>query len=152
MYIQCDPYTASSQFGEINALLVKSHTPNSASAPAAPVTSAVTTTQSNIATANQFATNDASATTLDGVKVLSAYPNPFIQDFTLSVPASNNDKALVTVSDAGGKTVFAKQYEGLTQGANYLRISLGGTPSGFYFVTVTNLTTGDRKTLKVIKD
>jgi len=152
MYIQCDPYTAQSQFGMISALLVKGHTASTASAPTAPA-SAVAARATNTATANTISLNGANAAVIDGSKVLSAYPNPFIQDFTLSVPAADNDKIVVLVADVSGKLVFQKQYEGLIQGTNQIRIQAGRTvPSGTYFVTVINLSKNDRKTIKVVKN
>ena len=148
--IDVDPYTSNSQFGMLNVLQIKSHTLNSSNPPTAPASGG----GGGQAVANGASTQFTTASSnLDGLKELTAYPNPFKDAFTLAVQTSSNDKVVVSMSDMSGKIVYQKQFEGLVQGTNLLRIQpVSPVPAGVYFVTLTYTKTGARQTIKVIKD
>jgi predicted esterase len=152
MYIQVDPFTTNSQFGLLNGLLVKGHTNNPSNAPVAPsVASPVGTTVTSV---NQVAlTNTVTNTDQDGLKSLTAYPNPFKDAFTLAVQTSDLDKVMVSLTDLSGRQVYQKQFEGLVQGTNLLSIHPNGSlTKGVYLVSVVYTKTGVRKTISVVKE
>ena len=100
--------------------------------------------------------SDLSASTLsstdsaEALKVLSAYPNPFHNQFTLQVPVTTiNENVVVTVYDVSGKALYQKEFDNLTQGNNYLLIEpAAATQNGVYFVRVIY---SDKKTVKIVK-
>ncbi|HEY4061616.1 MAG TPA: fibronectin type III domain-containing protein [Puia sp.] len=87
-------------------------------------------------------------------KGLEAYPNPFTQSFTLTVPADNNNgRAQVMLYDINGKLVYQKEFDNLTQGDNFLRIdaNAGMAHAGVYMVKVVYADKNKTKVIKVIK-
>jgi hypothetical protein len=133
----------------LNVLQIKTHTLNSANPPAAPASGGGGGQAETLGASAQFAT---ASSNLDGLKDLTAYPNPFKDAFTLAVQTSNNDKVVVSMSDMSGKVLLQQQFEGLVQGTNLLRIQPASVPAGVYFVSVIHTKTGARQTIKVIKD
>ncbi|MHA4808118.1 fibronectin type III domain-containing protein [Flavitalea flava] len=140
-------------FGLLGAMIVKGYTPSVNPISPAPAT-AIVTPGAVTATASRFTTTADSTNNslLNGMRPLTAYPNPFDQDFTLLVPALAGDKVLVTITDVSGIQIYQKRWEGLYQGNNQLRIQPAGqVTTGIYFVTVNYINRNDRQTLKVMK-
>ncbi|MHA4808120.1 fibronectin type III domain-containing protein [Flavitalea flava] len=136
-------------FGLLGVMIVKAYDPSVNTISPAP---SVNTPGALRAIGNQFAQQTSGNSVLDALRPLTAYPNPYDQDFTLSVPALANDNVLVSVTDVTGKQIFLKRFEGLYQGNNQLRIQTAGAiPSGVYYVTVTYVNRNDRKTLEVLR-
>ncbi|MHA4808117.1 fibronectin type III domain-containing protein [Flavitalea flava] len=138
-------------FGLLGAMIVKGYDPSTNQISQAPV-SAIVARTATLANGNQFAQQNTNSSILDALRPLTAYPNPFDQDFTLSVPALANDNALVTITDVSGRQIYQKRFEGLYQGNNQLRIQpAGAVPTGVYYVTITYINRNDRKTLTILK-
>jgi hypothetical protein len=141
------PYTTSSQGGLINAWVIQGYTPSTNVAPGLPTTPGGTVTRTTAVSGNSLRTQVVSADS-----VVSAYPNPFQQYFTVSVPADENDKIQVGIYDMSGKLVFAKQFDNLVQGDNFLRITPNyPLTSGVYFVRVAYAKGKSSKVIKMIK-
>ncbi|HEY6900356.1 MAG TPA: T9SS type A sorting domain-containing protein, partial [Puia sp.] len=142
------PYTTSSQAGLINAWIVNGYTPYTGSAPNVPASTGQSLRLATAATSNQYANNGAM---LNGDTVVHAYPNPFHDNLTLSVPAVNNDKVMVSVYDINGKMMIAKQYSNLVNGSNYLKLDeVTSLNSGVYIVRVA-YASGKTTTFKLMK-
>ncbi|MHA4808119.1 fibronectin type III domain-containing protein [Flavitalea flava] len=139
-------------FGLLGAMIVKGYNPSAGAISPAPT---VFTQGAILATGNRFATppqDSMNNRILNGLRPLTAYPNPFDQDFTLSVPSLTGDDILVTITDISGRPIYQKRFEGLYQGNNQLRIQPENPVfAGIYFVTVTCLNRNDRQTLKVMR-
>ena len=148
------PADVNSQFGLINALVVQGYTlsTNTTGAPTVPGGNTGTEATSNILSA-RGAVLDNSAATI-GEQKLGAYPNPFQQFFTLSIPAANGDRVQVSIYDAAGRQILVKEYDNLVEGNNYLRIDAtsGMSAHGLYIVRVAYAGKGTVKTFKLIKE
>jgi hypothetical protein len=141
------PYTTSSQGGLINAWVIQGYTPSTNVAPGLPTTPGGTVARTTAVSGNSLRTQVVSADS-----VVSAYPNPFQQYFTVSVPADDHDKIQVGIYDVNGKLVFARQFDDLVQGDNFLRITPNyPLTSGVYFVRVAYAKGKSSKVIKMIK-
>jgi large repetitive protein len=149
--VSCTPGTPTSQFGLMNAVIIQGHSLSpSGSLPGAPGggTQGTVTGTTAISAQAMTLTNPDSAQDL---KQLSAYPNPFTQQFTLLVPANSmNESVQVTIFDISGRPMYVKEFDNLTQGNNYLMINPGAAISqhGVYIVRVMY---SDKTTIKFIK-
>ncbi|MBS1659466.1 MAG: fibronectin type III domain-containing protein [Bacteroidetes bacterium] len=142
------PYTTSSQAGLINAWIVQGYTPYTGSNPNVPASAGQNLRLATAATSNQYVNNGA---TLNTDTVVHAYPNPFHDNLTLSVPAVSNDKVMVSVYDINGKMMIAKQYSSLVAGSNYLKLDeVTSLNSGVYIVRVA-YASGKTTTFKLMK-
>jgi fibronectin type 3 domain-containing protein/predicted esterase len=141
------PYGVNSGGGWINAMVIQGFNVSGYTAPTPPVSTGG---------ANSLVVTGGQAATLAGTSAqanlkLNAYPNPFHQFFTLLVPAAANDeKVQVTVYDMGGRLAYMKEFSGLVQGDNYLRVDTDQNFSqpGVYIIEVVY---ADRKTVKTFK-
>jgi hypothetical protein len=146
------PYGSSSGGGWINAMIIQGYTQSSANAPAPPQTTGGTNRLAATATGASF-NNTGQTLALDSA--INAYPNPFQQFFTLQVPGfTNNDRVNVTVYNLSGQQIYAKEFNGLVQGQNFLRVDANQNfaKSGIYIVRVVNLSNNSSKTFKLIKN
>jgi hypothetical protein len=85
-------------------------------------------------------------------KIISVYPNPFNQYFTLSVPAENNDNIQVAIADISGRLIYQKRFDNLIQGNNMIRIQPDNSiPPGMYFARVIYIGKAEQTTIKIIK-
>jgi fibronectin type 3 domain-containing protein len=140
--------SSNSSFSLIGALIIKGYTLSTAALTPAPSKVVVTSNARTTAVSNQFTI----ATPAVVNKPLSVYPNPFDQNFTLSVPAINNDNIVVAIADVNGKVLYQKHFENLVQGSNFLLIqSDRPIPAGVYFIRVIYTNRNEQKLLKVIK-
>jgi hypothetical protein len=145
------PADINSQFGLINALLVQGYS-LSANRTGAPSLPTGTVVDPGILSGRGAVLDNTAATI--GQQDLGAYPNPFQQFFTLSIPAANGDRVQVAIYDAGGRQVLVKEFDNLVEGSNYLRIdaTTGMTAHGLYIVRVAYAGKGMVKTFKLIKE
>jgi len=146
------PYKLTSAGGWINAMVVQGYTQSSANAPAPPQS---TGGANRLAAAATGASFSMAAQTPAMDTVLSVYPNPFQQSFNLQVPGFvNNDKVNVTVYNLSGQQVYAKEFDGLVQGQNFLRVDANQSfaRSGIYIVRVIYGNARYSKTFKLLKN
>jgi hypothetical protein len=138
------PYTTSSQAGLINACVIQGYTPYGGGVPTVPVLTGG---------ANEgLVTSMASARLLSVDTVVRAYPNPFHDEFTLSVPANNHDKAQVSIFDIRGRLFYMKEFSELVQGENFLSIQPAQLlADGIYFVRVAYAQGRSYKIIKMFK-
>jgi hypothetical protein len=148
------PADVNSQFGLINALVVQGYSlsTNTTGAPTVPGGTTGTVATSDIQSGRGAVLNNTAAAI--GQQDLGAYPNPFQQFFTLSIPAANGDRVQVSIYDAGGRQILVKEYDNLVEGSNYLRIDAtsGMAAHGLYIVRVAYAGKGMVKTFKLIKE
>lgn len=143
--ITCTPSDAQSQFGLMNAVILQGHSlAPSGNQPGIPTPTTVIT-DAQTRTATTLVNTDSTQT-----KSLTAYPNPFHDQFTLQVPVETmNDNVVVTVFDVTGRALYQKEFDNLIQGNNYLLIApAAASHDGVYFVRVLY---SDKKTVKIIK-
>jgi predicted esterase len=150
--ISVAPITASTEYGILNAIILRAYTPDANPLPVPPVTNQTATqTQTITGMTNDAALNTSLANT---DTVISAYPNPFKTSFTLHVPAVNDgDKAIVEMYGVNGQQVYSEEFKGLSAGNNYLTIQPSTSiQTGVYFVKVrVNEGTTSSKLIKVMK-
>jgi trimeric autotransporter adhesin len=79
-----------------------------------------------------------------------AYPNPFSSTVNISVPAVNDDKLVLQVTDLQGRMV-AKSEEILTLGINEVSLNLDMLQKGIYLIKATT-GNGESKVMKVVKE
>jgi hypothetical protein len=137
-----------SEAGWLNSMVIDGYLPVPKNAPAPPqVTGGANTTVDQINPSMMVA----QAQTMNIDTVVSAYPNPFHQSFTLTVPADyNNEKVMVGIYDVKGNLVYQKEFDNLVQGENYLLINADRNfaLAGVY---VARLAYSDGKTIKTFK-
>ena len=134
------PGTTTSQFGLIGALIIQGFNAPTGSAPLAPsILKAAPAPESAIAK-------------MDDSKKLSAYPNPFLNNFTLSVSASNKENVKVEIYNLNGGLVYQNRFVNLIQGENNLNIQPNtALTSGVYIVKVSYQNDNTTKVVKIIK-
>jgi large repetitive protein len=140
--------SSNSSYSMIGVIIIKGYTPSTNTISQPPVSTATGTTTLD-ASAARFADSAS-----DAANPIAAYPNPFAESYTLQVPATMGDNVTVTMSDASGRTVYVKRFEGLFQGNNYLNIVPDETLThGLYFVRVIygSGTNNNAKVFKVLK-
>ncbi len=83
------------------------------------------------------ATPEASATGLNLNTSLGAYPNPFVDNVTVSFDVKQNvGKFAVVIVDAGGRIVRKEEFTNVPGGRWQQTMNLSGLPRGMYFVQV----------------
>jgi len=134
------PGTSSSQFGLIGALIIQAYTPVNVTEPVPPPAAL----QQEV-----FVKSEARTETKKDIK---AYPNPFINNFTLSIDARADDKLEVFIYDIQGKLVYQKQYNGLAEGVNNINVQPDKklTP-GIYMVKAGFSNRKDYRLVKLVK-
>jgi fibronectin type 3 domain-containing protein len=134
--------------GWLNSMVVDGYTAIPKNAPVPPQVAGGANTTIDQANPSVMA---AQVQTMNIDTVVSAYPNPFHQFFTLSVPADyNNEKVVIGIYDAKGNLVYRKEFDNLVQGENYLPINADRNFAGTG-VYVARLAYSDGKTIKTFK-
>jgi hypothetical protein len=83
------------------------------------------------------------------VHSLSVYPNPFTEDYTITINATQNGASLIQMMDMKGRLV-TEQSATVVQGSNTIEVNnLSGVQPGVYFVRIT--TNGETQVIKMIK-
>ncbi len=67
---------------------------------------------------------------------VSAYPNPFQNQFAVSLTSAVAEAAVITVTDMTGKTVYTTTAQ-LQKGTNTLNVTLKDQPAGIYMLNAT---------------
>ena len=107
--------------GWVNSIVIDGYAPIARNAPAPPEVAGGANTTIDQANPSLMV---AQAQSMNIDTVVSAYPNPFRQSFTLSVPADfNNEKVMVGIYDMRGNLVYRKEFDNLVQGENYVLIN-----------------------------
>ena len=92
--------------------------------------------------------NDVAVNTVAAPEILTCYPNPFSNVFTLKFDNYSSERAVIDITDNIGNIV--RRTENLNYGPNQLNINLSDLASGFYIVKVS---IGDKlKVAKVVKE
>lgn len=84
----------------------------------------------------------------------TAYPNPFVDDITLSVLVEKPvAKLSVRITDISGKVVYSKELRNINAGISQHKLGTSGYkwPDGVYFVQIVGLPENKQRTIKVIK-
>jgi large repetitive protein len=106
-------------------------------------------------TAASFATFATTTTAVfSGPTKVSAFPNPFVDEISLSLQLSRPvARLLVRVTDVSGRVVFGQELHNLPQGASQQQLSIkgGNLSSGSYFIELQGLPEGNRKTIQLLK-
>jgi hypothetical protein len=119
----------------------------------APGSSGGANTMADLSTALAAIPANSSTDSLNALKQLTAYPNPFGSYFNLSVPATMGDDILVSVTDVTGRKVYQQEFENLFAGNNILLIQPNESLArGVYFVSVEYVKEGQQKQIKMIKE
>lgn len=87
--------------------------------------------------------------------VISAYPNPFVEDILLNVSLKKKaSKLVVFLKDFSGRTVFATHLMNVPAGISQHRLNVNGRTlsPGIYGIQLINASDGKGKTIKVIKN
>ncbi len=139
---------AGSQFALLGAMVINGYTPSASSVvPSLPATQAIA--QAGDVTDNSVAVNKNQKSSGD----IKAFPNPFHDNFTLSVSSqSNNSKVQVMMYDVTGKMVYSNEFGNLYKGLNSLKVITNTDLSaGIYNVVVRNADTKETKAIKTMK-
>ncbi len=67
---------------------------------------------------------------------VSAYPNPFQNQFAVNLTSTVAEAAVITVTDMTGKTVYTTTAQ-LQKGSNTLNVTLKDQPAGIYMLNAT---------------
>ncbi len=71
------------------------------------------------------------------MKNLSAAPNPFVANTTISFESSAHQKTIIIIQNVLGKTVFSKQITA-SKGKNSIPFSRNNLHAGIYIYTIRN--------------
>jgi CotH kinase protein/Secretion system C-terminal sorting domain len=82
--------------------------------------------------------------------IVSINPNPLNGDGTMIVQSKNNQSLAMQVSDAMGRTLFAKSVS-LNAGTNYVPLNSNAWATGIYFISFKS-SSGDKIVKKVLRD
>ncbi len=143
--------TSTSQFGLIGALIMKGYTPSASKTIPSLGTSGM---QNPFAGKENKSEDKTGKQTVETATMISAYPNPFHDYFTLSVPSQNQtDKIEVVMFDMQGKIVYENNFGNVHEGNNTLRIETGSKLSaGMYTVEIINADTKAFRTIRLVKE
>jgi hypothetical protein len=83
------------------------------------------------------------------VSSLSVFPNPFTNNYTIAIHATQNGASLIQMMDMQGRLVM-EQTAGVVEGANTIEVNnLAGVQQGIYFVKIT--TNGETQVMKLTR-
>ncbi|WP_177191850.1 fibronectin type III domain-containing protein [Parafilimonas terrae] len=142
------PGTSTSQFGLIGAMIVQAY-----SDPVLTLPSSLPQQQSAIASASAKKITEVSVNELkSSFDNLTAYPNPFSSNFTLSFNLPAKDNVDVEIYDLSGKLLYQNRFLNLFKGNNSVTIKpRNGLSSGIYMVKLTALNAKTSETIRVTK-
>ncbi|MBV9962994.1 MAG: fibronectin type III domain-containing protein [Parafilimonas sp.] len=142
--ITISPNSFSSQYGLIGALIMQEYTPNNNSIPSPKAR------KSNKISGNQPISQATKSSTIKNAAV--AYPNPFNNDFTLSISLQKQENVQAELYDINGKLILRKNFGELQQGSHELRIIPGTNISrGMYVLKIIYRNTATTSHIKVLK-
>lgn len=112
------------------------------------VSRAVTTASSSLLSTD-------STNSLQAQNEVSAFPNPFVDDITVSLNLTQPaDKLVAMLVDMSGRVVFSRQLSSVPQGVSVQRLGIDGSrlPAGVYLLRVAGLPgSNSAMTIKVVK-
>jgi hypothetical protein len=73
---------------------------------------------------------------LDGI-IVSAYPNPFLDKFTVQFNAFESAKVVFSLTDLAGRVILEKELGQLPVGLHYLEVETPEVKSGAYVFSLT---------------
>lgn len=91
----------------------------------------------------------------DNAVVISAYPNPFVQDIMLNIFLEKaSSKLVVLLKDFSGRTIFTTNLANVPPGKSQHRLDINGKrlSPGVYGIQVLNPSDGGSRTIKVIRN
>jgi hypothetical protein len=142
--------SANSSFATLGVVVIKGYDASLATTSPAPGSGANTT--GGLSTAIAAIPVNPTTDSLDALKPLLAYPNPFQNSVTLSIPASNGDNVLISVTDATGRKLVNQSFDNLNDGNNVVQLtSLATLSAGVYFVEVLYTNKGTHKSVLLVK-
>jgi hypothetical protein len=99
----------------------------------------------------RFAYSNIAPVRLGKITGMRAWPNPFINDISISYNGISNGKADVSITDNSGQIVWNNVFN-LSRGINQLTITdAGKLPPGIYFISITDRNTNQRLVQKLTK-
>jgi hypothetical protein len=140
---------AGATYALLGAIVIKGHDLSTAVSPAIPagaVNNSLLVLTQEVQSQPQVTGQEASTVT--------AYPNPFNQHLTLSVPVVEKDNIRVQINDATGRMIYERQYDNMVKGNSLIKIepaSSAAMPPGMYFLQILYIERGEMKTIKIIK-
>ncbi len=142
--------SANSSFATLGVVVIKGYDASLQSTSPAPGTLGGANTTAVLSTA--AIPSSSTTDSLDALKPLYAYPNPFQNSVTLSIPASNGDNVLISVTDATGQKLLNQPVYNLNDGNNVVQLnSLANLSAGVYFVEVLYTNKGTHKSVLLVK-
>ena len=140
--LKVSPGTLTSQFGLIGALVMQGYNPTNNAAPPSPADAPEPTVSISSVMMDE-----------ERKPEISAYPNPFRQNFTMTVTTKRPDKLDVLLYDANGRVVFQGRYGNLNSGLNTITVQPNRTLApGVYFVKAVLGSGVDVKLIKIVKE
>lgn len=91
----------------------------------------------------------------DNATLISAYPNPFVQDIMLNISLKKaSSKLVVILKDFSGRTIFTTNLANVPAGKSQHRLDINGSrlSPGVYGIQVINPSDGESRTIKVIRN
>ena len=99
----------------------------------------------------RFAYSNIASVRLSKITGIRVWPNPFLNDISISYNGLSNGKADIRIVDNSGKVVWQSVFE-ISRGINQLSIKgLQTLPSGYYFINITDRGTNQSFVQKLIK-
>jgi hypothetical protein len=87
---------------------------------------------------------------LQNFMLFEVYPNPFSSEITIKYKPISTAEYSIELKDASGKEIYNSNY--FFSSSNYsLKISVSSLSSGFYFLQLRQLNTGETVMLKLTK-
>jgi chitodextrinase len=125
------------QFAYLNCLIIKGYSPEAQSASTARIAASI---------------DNPVIAPVQGT--INAYPNPFTNDITLSIPVTQQiPELMVRVADVSGRIISAQQFKEVPQGIWQQRILVNGSSlqPGVYFIHIAGLPGNKEEVIKVMK-
>lgn len=85
---------------------------------------------------------------VENVNSISVYPNPFTNNFTLNITATQSENLNITLVDISGRLVKEINNEVVAAGAHTFTINTNNVQSGVYFVKIQN--NNESTTIKLV--
>lgn len=95
-----------------------------------------------------FINPDMSAGVSANASINAVYPNPFSEQFTVDLNASENSNATIQLFDIHGKLVFNQRYP-VVMGQNLVHLKTAELASGVYLISVLN--NQEVRTFRIVK-
>jgi predicted esterase len=135
--------SSSMQVALFGSLIIQGYDPSTQAVPAPPALKANPIASGSTENIKTQVTQQ----NINGVQI-KAYPNPFINNYQLSVTADKDEDVAVEMYNMAGKLVYLKKFSNLYKGENTLNVQPNITTPGVYIVKIIF---NDEKLVKVVK-